>query len=140
MYSAAFYFNTFNKDDTGLFGDYIMLFISNILQNKHKFKKTVRNPCLFILFSYFLDEIEGDFSEYKFKMKIQEFLSHLMLIMNNNKIKELPTHINKEYNPVCSIMAGIISQEVLKVITNKEIGNKNLYTYNSRYQQGIYIS
>lgn len=46
--------------------------------------------------------------------------------------------MNKEINTVCSVISGIISQEIIKIITN-ETPSSNLYIYDTELQSGEFI-
>ncbi len=52
--------------------------------------------------------------------------------------RKLIKNYNLEFNPVCSIVAGIVSQEVLKVLTG-EGAFTGLYTYDSEQESGNFL-
>lgn len=53
--------------------------------------------------------------------------------------RRLVKYFNTEFNPVCSCLAGVVSQEVFKVITLSEEPNTSLYIYEADIQSGNFI-
>jgi len=45
-----------------------------------------------------------------------------------------------EFNPICSIIGGIVSQEVLKVLTNSGNAFMILYTFDSETESGNFLN
>ena len=51
--------------------------------------------------------------------------------------KDLPPMLFSELSPVAAIVGGILAQEIIKVISNKDEPHKNFFLYNPLESAGI---
>ena len=66
---------------------------------------------------------------------LREFLSKFYL-----NFRKLVKNFNMEFNPISSIIGGIVSQEVLKVLTNSGNAFMSLYTFDSETESGNFLN
>jgi len=64
-------------------------------------------------------------------MENKEFISYLNKIIKN---------FRRDFNPVCSALAGILSQEIIKLITKSEEVQNGFYVYDAEKQSGLFFN
>lgn len=120
------------------------------LKNSNSKKKILRNnlyTALCLIQIYERKAIPDDKDNFQKKLITTEnFLKSngLDILASDNNFqkvyKKLLKNFNKEFNPVCSIIGGIVSQEVFKVLTGSEKPFMSLYTFDSEQESGNFLN